>query len=159
MAIFRAMRVGGLALFSTGVVVVTPPVEPPVVVERRWFRPMRMAGGEALFNNGVVERSFSETLTASVRFSYEGDNALVYQDQLTAIAGFRYATESSFELNEVLEALIAFSYDVEVRADVSDNLAAQMQFDFSTRGRLRGWNDDPGPKAVDWQPDPKPNIF
>lgn len=159
MAIFRAMRVGGKAIFAAGVVVGEPPSEPPVVVEREWFRPMRTAGGAALFSNKIADRNFSDQLSASVRFSFDGENVLVYQEQLVEVAGFRFMGDATFELNETLQALIALSYDTTVRADVSDKLETLTQFDFAVRGRIRGWNEDPGPKTVDWTPDPKPNLF
>jgi hypothetical protein len=166
MAIFRATRVGGVALFRGD------SVAPPVVIgTKARFQAMRSLLGVALFRGapggvvvdpvdpGYTPQQFSEELSLLLSMFYEAGDSNAFEDTLNVAFGMGYAAGSDVSFEDTLDIRLALTYDAVVQTQVEDLLESRVFLDFTTRARLRGWNDDTPLPPRDWIPDPKPNLF
>lgn len=186
MALFRAMRVGGTAIFiGQPVVIVVPPpvvVDPPpgggpgpvTPVARSPFRAHRAGNGAALFLGAAASvvvvtpppdpppgtiRQYLDELRAGFTLTFDGGDSQSFDDSLAVVMGFGFAPADALEVEDSLKVTVLWDYRPSVQADISATQETSFKLTYVERARIRGWNSEAELPPRDWIPDPKPNLF
>lgn len=163
MALFRVMRVDGVAIFTNSAPV--PSGETPD--GSGWmFLPNRLAG-VALFRALRLESdsehvgvNYDETLQVGLLFDFDGEEGNVFSEFLTASMVMGFAHDSATRgAEQVLDAMMAIDMAIPTSASIQDTLTASFKTEVDLRGRVAGWESDRPHGPPTWVPQPKPKLY